>query len=377
MDWRREGAAVMIGQAPTERIGTMLIVDSHLDLAMNALIWNRDLTRTVETTRGLEAGMKQKGRGAGTVALTEMRRGGVGLCFATVIARASERWRKDGGLDASSQDIAFGRAGGQLAYYRLLERKGEMRQIRSVNDLEAHLKGWEGGEEGLPVGFVLAMEGADPIPDPSWVEWWWWEGLRMVSLSHYGVSSYAHGTGTEGGLLPRAGELLDAMNELGMAVDLTHLADESFWEVLDGFEGWVLASHQNCRQLVPGDRQMSDEQLRAIIERDGVIGASMDSWMLYPGWVIGETDPAVVGLEDVANHIDHVCELAGDTRHAALGTDLDGGFGKEQTPRDLETIADLGKVGEILSGRGYGDEEVEGILCGNWIGFLRKILPVE
>jgi len=354
-----------------------LIVDSHLDLAMNAVMRNRELTRTVEETRGLEAGMKQKGRGRGTVALPDMRRGGVGLCFATVIARTSKNWKKDDGLDASSQDIAFARAGGQLAYYRRLEQRGELRQIRTVTELESHLKEWEEGGEGRPVGYVLAMEGADPIPDPSWVEWWWGEGLKMVSLSHYGVSSYAHGTGTEGGLLPRAGELLDAMNELGMAVDLTHLADESFWAVLDRFEGRVLASHQNCRALVPGDRQMSDEQLRAIIERDGVIGAAMDSWMLYPGWVIGETDPAVVGLEDVANHIDHVCELAGDTRHAALGTDLDGGFGKEQTPRDLETIADLGKVGEILSGRGYGDEEVEGILRGNWIGFLRKILPAE
>ena len=355
----------------------MLIVDSHLDLAMNALIWNRDLTRTVEETRGLEAGMKQKGRGRGTGALPEMRLGGVGLCFATVIARASEKWKEDGGLDASSQDIAFGRAGGQLAYYRLLERNGEMRQIRSVNDLDAHLKEWEEGGEGLPVGFVLAMEGADPITDVSLVEWWWDEGLRMVSLSHYGVSSYAHGTGTEGGLLPRAGELLDAMKAVGMAVDLTHLADEAFWQVMDRFEGRVLASHQNCRELVPGERQMSDEQLRAIIERGGVIGTAMDSWMLYPDWIKGETSPAVVSLDDVANHIDHVCELVGNTRQAALGTDLDGGFGKEQTPRNLETIAELGKVGEILSGRGHGDEAVEGILGGNWIGFLRKILPAD
>ena len=236
---------------------------------------------------------------------------------------------------------------------------------------------WEGGGDGTPVGYVLAMEGADPIVDPSQVEWWWGEGLRMVSLSHYGVSSYAHGTGTEGGLLPRAGELLDAMQAVGMALDLTHLADGAFWEALDRFEGRVLASHQCCRELVPGGRQMSDEQLRAIIERDGVIGTALDSWMLFPGWIIGETDPEVVSLEDVANHIDRVCELAGNCRHAALGTDLDGGFGKEQTPRDLETIADLGMVGEILSGRGYADEDVEGILRGNWLRFLREMLPRE
>ena len=354
-----------------------LIVDSHLDLGMNAVMRNRELTRTVEETRGLEAGMKQKGRGRGTVALPDMRQGGVGLCFATTVARTSKNWREDDGLDASSQDIAFARAGGQLAYYRQLERHDELRQIRTVTELEAQVKEWEAGGDGTPVGYVLAMEGADPIVDPSLVEWWWEEGLRMVSLSHYGVSCYAHGTGTEGGLLPRAGELLDEMQAVGMAVDLTHLADASFWEVLDRFEGRVLASHQCCRELVPGGRQMSDEQLRAIIERDGVIGTALDSWMLYPGWIIGETDPEVVGLEDVANHIEHVCELAGDCRHAALGTDLDGGFGKEQTPRDLETIADLRIVGEILSGRGYADEDVEGILRDNWLKFLREMLPVE
>jgi membrane dipeptidase len=353
----------------------MFIVDSHLDLAMNALIWNRDLTRSVAETRELEAGMAQKGRAGGTVALPEMRRGGVGLCFATVIARTSPDWREDGGLDASSQGIAFARAAGQLAYYRLLERAGEMRQIRSVADLDAHLAAWRDSPTNAPVGYVLAMEGADPIPDERAVEWWWEEGLRMVSLSHYGVSNYAHGTGTEGGLLPRAGGLLDAIRERGMAVDLTHLADQAFWEVLDRFDGPVLASHQNCRALVPGERQMSDEQLRAIGARDGVIGAAMDSWMLYPDWVKGETDPAVVSLEAVVDHIEHVSDLAGGTRNAGLGTDLDGGFGKEQSPSDLETIADLERVAEILSQRGHSDDDVAATMHGNWLRFLREILP--
>ena len=353
----------------------MLIVDSHLDLAMNALIWNRDLTRSVAETRTLEAGMAQKGRAGGTVALPDMRRGRVGLCFATVIARTSPDWREDSGLDASSQGIAFGRAAGQLAYYRLLERHGEMRQIRTTADLVAHLAEWEGDSSDLPVGYVLAMEGADPIPNEDWVEWWWEEGLRMVSLSHYGVSSYAHGTGTEGGLLPPGRGLLDAMRTKGIAVDLTHLADRAFWEVLDSFDGNVLASHQNSRQLVPGGRQMNDDQLKAIIDRDGVIGTAMDSWMLYPDWVKGQTDPSVVTLEDVANHIEHVCELAGNTEQAGLGTDLDGGFGKEQSPHDLETIADLARTGKILSERGRSDDDVAAIMQGNWLRFLRKILP--
>ena len=354
-----------------------LIVDSHLDLAMNAVLRNRDLTKTVATTRSLEAGLGGKGRGCGTVALPEMRRGQVGLCFATVVARASKDWIKDNGIDASSQDIAFARAGGQLTYYRLLERHGELRQIRNVADLEGHLKEWEEDQIGSPVGYVFAMEGADPIVEPDLLGWWWDEGLRMVSLSHYGVSNYAHGTGTVGGLLPQASKLLDKMQARGMVLDLTHLADKAFWEALDVFEGHVLASHQCCRALVPGSRQMSDEQLAEIISRDGVIGTALDAWMLYPDWIIGETDPALVSLEDVVNHIEHVCDIAGNCHHAALGTDLDGGFGKEQTPHDLETIEELGKIGAILSNRGFTDKDISAVLSDNWIGFLRKSLPAE
>jgi membrane dipeptidase len=354
-----------------------LIVDSHLDLAMNAVLRNRDLTKTVATTRSLEAGLEGKGRGCGTVALPEMRQGKVGLCFATVVARASKDWVKDNGIDASSQDIAFARAGGQLTYYRLLERFGELRQIRNVADLESHLKEWEEDQIGSPVGYVFVMEGADPIVEPDLLGWWWDEGLRMVSLSHYGVSNYAHGTGTVGGLLPQAFKLLHKMQAMGMALDLTHLADKAFWEALDAFEGHVLASHQCCRTLVPGSRQMSDEQLVEIISRDGVVGTALDAWMLYPDWIIGETDPALVSLEDVVNHIEHVCDIAGNCHHAALGTDLDGGFGKEQTPHDLETIEELGKIGTILSARGFTDDDISAILRDNWIRFLRKSLPAE
>ena len=98
----------------------------------------------------------------------------------------------------------------------------------------------------------------------------------------------------------------------------------------------------------------------------------MDAWMLYPGWIKGETQPEVVSLEAVVDHIDHICQLAGNSRHAAIGTDLDGGYGNEQCPHDLDTIADLQKIPELLRARGYADEDVMAIMHGNWVRCFRE-----
>lgn len=221
------------------------------------------------------------------------------------------------------------------------------------------------------------MEGADPIVTPAQVGEWWSLGLRFVGPAHYGRSHYAYGTGVDGPLSPQGVELLREMRRAGMALDATHLSDASFRAALEVFDGPVLASHHNCRALVPGDRQLADEQIAALIERDAVIGAALDAWMLHPGWERGKTSPQVVSLEAVADHIDRVCQIAGDARHAAIGSDLDGGFGTEQTPRDLDTFADLHKLEGILARRGYSSEDVAAVFHGNWLRFFRRALPAE
>jgi membrane dipeptidase len=353
----------------------MIIIDAHLDLAMNALNWNRDLTLSAREIRKREVGMTQKGRAMGTVAFPDMLAGKVAVSIATVIARVARPESPSSGY--SSPEIAYGHAQGQLAYYRILESQGKLRIIKDWETLAAHVKEWEQAEANLsddnapPLGVIISMEGADPIPSPDYLQSWWEDGLRIVGLSHYGVSAYAHGTGTSGGLTPMGRPLLKAMSEIRMILDLTHLADESFWEAIEYFEGTVLASHNNCRALVPGDRQFTDDQIRKIIERDGVIGGAMDAWMLYPGWVRGETSNKVVSLETVLNHMDHVCQLAGNARHVAIGTDLDGGYGYEQTPHDLETITDLQKIPALLRKRGYSEVDIKGIMHDNWLRLLR------
>lgn len=354
----------------------MIVVDAHLDLSMNAIQWNRDLLQSVYTIRTQELGTHGKGRAQGTVAFPEMRRGRVALSVATLIARSTGRSAPH--IDYPSPTQAYGAAHGQLAYYRALESLGHVRILTDRTALDAHMAEWlnwdaenpEETEDTPPLGFVLSMEGADPILMPDQLEEWWDAGLRLLGPTHYGPGRYAGGTGTELGLTDIGVELVQAMDRMGMLLDMTHFSDQAFWQALDHYQGPVLASHNNCRALVPHQRQFSDEQLQAIFERDGVIGAAFDAWMLYPGWRVGESTNEDVTIADVVDHIDYICELAGSARHVALGTDLDGGFGREQSPSDLDTIADLQKVATLLAGRGYTEEDIEAIMYGNWHRFL-------
>jgi membrane dipeptidase len=162
------------------------------------------------------------------------------------------------------------------------------------------------------------------------------------------------------------------MESRGLLTDLTHFSDEASWEAVDCFRGTVLASHSNCRALVPHQRQFDNQQIRALVSRDGVMGVALDNWMLRPGWTRGARDNERVTLAHVADHIDHICQVAGNSRHAAIGSDLDGGFGREQSPADLDTIADLQHLSETLSNRGYSDEDIAGIMHRNWLRLLRE-----
>ncbi|MCI0626166.1 MAG: dipeptidase [Acidobacteria bacterium] len=349
----------------------MLVIDAHLDLSWSALNWNRDLTQEVPLIRQSEAGMEQQGRGANTVSLPAMRQGRVAICLATLLARANPKG-KSPLLDYRSQEIASAITQGQLAYYRILEKAGYLRRLDDWRSIEMHFGEWQAANNEPPLGYILSMEGADPILSPKDLQGWWDEGLRALGLAHYGPSAYAHGTASSGGLTRQGVELVKIMDELGMILDATHLAEESFWQALNLFQGPVIASHNNCRELVPGDRQFSDDQIRSLIERDAVIGAAFDNWMLYPGWMAGQTSNSVVSLENVIDHIDHVCQLAGNSGHAAIGSDLDGGFGREQSPGDLDTIADLQKIPALLRKRGYAEADVEAIMHANWLRVFRK-----
>jgi membrane dipeptidase len=358
----------------------MLLFDAHLDLAMNALEWNRDLTQPITVIRQREAKLTDKpDRGRGTVCFSEMRRGGVGICVATQIARFVKPSNRLPGWHSPAQ--AWAHTQGQLAWYCAMEQLGELMKITDAASLQKHVHLWQERLEpaqisdALPIGYILSLEGADSLITPRHLERAYERGLRAVGLAHYGPGTYAQGTDASGGLSPPGRELLAEMQRLGLILDVTHLCDESFWEAIDLFQGPIWASHSNCRALVPHDRQLNDEQLKILIERQAVIGSALDAWMLVPGWVRGKSNPesANLKLERVIDHIDHICQIAGNARHCGIGSDLDGGFGREQTPSDLNTIADVPRLlPELLRARGYGEQDVCQIMFGNSVDFLER-----
>jgi membrane dipeptidase len=347
----------------------MLIIDGHLDLSWNALGWNRDLNLSAAEIRASEATVTGVARGQNTVGFPDMRRGRIGICFATLLARAKPRGTYPM-LDFRTQEVACAMAQGQLSFYRVLEKEGKCRIITDWRSLQKSYDEWTAPGSEPPFGFIISMEGADPILRPGHVSEWFEAGLRIIGPAHYGPCVYAHGTASPGGLIGEGRELLKAMERAGMILDMTHLADEAFWEAARIFDGPVLASHNNCRVLTPGDRQFDDEQLRFLIGRDAVIGAVLDAWMLVPDWKPDKRPEAT--LDRVIENIDHICQLAGSARHVAIGSDLDGGFGAEQSPIDLDTIADLQKLKDGLQDRGYSESEIAGIFHQNWMSLFRR-----
>ena len=353
----------------------MMMVDAHLDLAMNVLEWNRDLKLPVAEIRAREEGLTDKpDRAKGVVSLPALREGNIGLVVATQIARYVKKETALPGWHSPEQ--AWAQTQGQLAWYQAMEQAGEMRQIRGLEDLEKHLAVWADASidpERKPIGFIQSLEGADSLIDLSYLEKAYRSGLRALGPAHYGPGRYAMGTGMEEGLTAMGKDLLKEMAALNIILDVTHLTDKGFTEAMDLFHGHVWASHHNCRALVNNQRQLSDDQIRILIERGAVIGGVMDAWMLTDGWVRGQSDPRKTGtnLNRLIDHYDHICQIAGNSRHIAIGSDLDGAFGREQSPYDLDTIADLQKLPGLLSNRGYSAEDIDGITHGNWLRFIR------
>ncbi|MFT3677124.1 MAG: membrane dipeptidase [Chitinophagaceae bacterium] len=353
----------------------MLIIDAHLDLSMNALEWNRDLRLPVADIRLRESGMTDKpDRRLGTVSLPALRAGNIGLVVATQIARYVAPDNPLPGWHSPEQ--AWAQTQGQLAWYRAMEAAGEMRQIADFSSLEEHLTLWNSttDKSGLPIGYILSLEGADSLVTLDHLHVAHTYGLRALGPAHYGPGRYANGTDATGQMGANGLALLREMEQLGIILDATHLCDDAFWQAMDHFNGPVWASHNNCRALVDHNRQFSDEQISALIQRGAVIGAPLDAWMMVPGWIRGKSTPegTQCNLHIAIDHIDHICQLAGNSLHAGIGSDLDGGFGKEQCPYDLDTIADLNRVPELLKARGYSANDIENICYKNWLRFLKQ-----
>jgi membrane dipeptidase len=353
----------------------MFLFDAHLDLSMNAVEWNRDLTQDIYAIREREKNLTDKpDRGKGVVSFPEMRKGNIGICVATQIARFIKPESKIPGWHSQAQAWAMSQA--QVAWYKAMEEAGEMAQITSLKGLREHLALWQNAAstENLPIGYILSLEGADSLVSLKNLEIAYGYGLRAIGPAHYGPGVYAYGTDSDAPLSQKGRELLVEMDKLNMILDATHLCDTAFWEALDIYKGAVWASHNLVRAITPHNRQFSDEMVNALVERGAVIGMAFDAWMMIPGWERGKSTPESTGLKisHVVEHIDHICQLAGNANHVGIGSDLDGAYGKEQSPGDLETIADLQTIPGLLKARGYSENDIEGIMWRNWVNFLER-----
>lgn len=342
-------------------------MDSHEDIAWNRLALNRDLFESVAEKRTREGPQPAHGCGSATVGYPELMQGNVRIVFATLYVAPDRPDQAVLGKRYSNPQQAHDQAWEQLQYYTSIASDPRVTLITRRADLDHVIS-----SSDPRLGLVVLMEGAEPVVQPNEVSEWYNAGVRIVGTS-WGKTRYAGGTGAPGGLSQLGRELLAEMERAGMVLDISHMAEQSFFEALDLFHGPMIASHSNCRAFVDTDRQLSDEMIRALVARDGVIGTVVYNRFLRTGWD-KKAGKDAVGLEDVVRHIRHVCDLAGNTLHAAIGSDFDGGFGNESTPREIDTVADLQKLGAVLASD-LSTVDASNILGENWIRFLRRVLP--
>ncbi|MEM9417915.1 MAG: membrane dipeptidase [Planctomycetota bacterium] len=377
----------------------MLIFDGHLDIAYNALVHERDPRWSVDETRRRELDPPcDDERGECTTSFVEMREAGVAVALTTLLGRAKP-WVRPGrphafrGGDWPTQEMVHAWAQGQLAYYREMERQGEVRIIETAPQLRDHWAQWEqtaadgSNTAKLPIGLIITMECSDPIVSPDRLHDWHKLGLRTLLLTHFGQGQYAAGNPSEdpdnkhdldGHITPRGRELLREMVKLNMPLDLTHLSDTSFWDAIEYFPGQVYSSHSNCRSISDQQRQFGDDMILTVLERGGLLGVALPINMIRLDLIEGPPwTPLVheVTLEHLADHIDHICQLAGNAEQVALGTDTDGGFGSEACPHGYERHCDIHKLADILRGRGYSENDVAKVFHLNWLDFYLRVLP--
>lgn len=361
-----------------------LIVDAHTDLAWNMLTYERDYTRVAAETRRLESGSQTVEENGDTLlGWPDYQRGQVAVIFSTLFASPLRRKISENESQVyKTFDEAHRLYRDQLfAYHRLADsHPDQFRLIRSSADLNLTLEHWNNPTESEhPVGLVVLMEGAEGIRKLSELKEWHELGVRLIGPAWAGTR-FCGGTREPGPLTDDGRELLKAMADFNFTLDLSHMDEQSALEALDLYRGPIVATHGNCLSLLPdfpSNRQFSDRVLRGVIERDGVIGVVPFNAFLKSGWTRKSGRREDVPLETLVMHMDHICQLSGDSLHVGIGSDFDGGFGLQSVPPEIDTVADLQNLASLLMARGYTSADAENILGGNWLSRLKRDLPTS
>jgi membrane dipeptidase len=353
----------------------MIVVDGHEDIAMNALAFDRDYRRSVSSTRQQEVRPEIIARnGTATIGLPDALRGRVALTFSTLFVAPRTRntvpWEA---FSYGDPEEAYALASQQMDYYeRLADEHDQIKLVRTQADLNSVLATWDEGQsdEAHQMGLVVLMENADPIIEPQQFEEWYARGVRLVGPA-WQATRYCGGTGSPGPLTDLGRELLDVMADFNAILDLSHMAEESYLQALEHYEGVIIASHSNPRRFCNTDRHLSDDMIRRLSERDGVMGIVLYNQFLTNGWDKKKRLPFSI----IPDAIDYVCQITGSAAHVGIGTDFDGGFGRESIPEGIDTVADLLLIADALRARGYAELDIEAVMGGNMIRKLRAALP--
>jgi len=356
----------------------MFIIDAHQDIAFNTVSYNRDYRISALKKRLHEADTPISHKaGRAMLGLPEAIAGRVAVVFATIFTEPRGKvpaFGNDAVLYSTPQQAMVAGEMQLDVYKRLFDEEPRLRHIQNSADLEAVLATWA---DDVPVteriqGLVLLMENADPILEPRQFEWWYEQGVRIVGPAWRGTR-YCGGTGEPGKLTPLGRELLEVMMNFHAILDVSHMSEESYLEAIDRYDGVIIASHSNPRHFRNSDRHLTNAMIIRLAERDGVMGIVPYNLFLSNTWSITDGKSAMT-IHRVIEAIDYVCQLVGSANHVGIGTDFDGGFGAESTPKELNTVADLWMLKEALSTRGYSDEDVTNILGGNMLRQLQTSL---
>jgi membrane dipeptidase len=359
----------------------MLIVDMHRDIAYDAIDCDRDYRLSVAESRRLEAGISHpRRRGQTATGLPDAIAAHIALVGATLFVEP-KNFTPWGGLNPMAHAIssyntpqeAHDVAMRQLDYYiQLAASQSNVRIVETHADLDAVLASYADGADPAKRlhGMVILMEGADPVIEPTQFGTWYERGVRILGTS-WSQTRYAGGTQAPGPLTDLGRELLKEMAKYNAVLDISHMAEEACMESLETYPGPIFASHANPRAFCDTDRHLTDEAIKLLAKRDGVMGLVLLRLFWKTDWKPGEP----IDIDQIANAVDYVCQLTGSNRHVGIGTDWNAGMGNDEYPNDFDNVADLWKIADVLQKRGYSKADIDGLMSGNFIRKLREGLP--
>ena len=362
-----------------------MYIDSHQDFAFNILSTGRDYRRSVAETRKLDIDNPLINEvGQALLGWPEYQQANLSIFFGTLFILPEDK--KTPLTDAYTYDT-FSKARSLYQaeidiYHSLVDENADMfRLIRDKAELSDHINIWKESPADFPmktnpVGIVMLMEGAEGIKSPADLYEYYEQGLRLVGPV-WGGGRFCGSSMKPGSFTEEGKALLRVMADLKMGLDISHMDAQSALYGLEHYDGHVVATHGNVLRLVPefpSERLFTDDVIRNIIDRASVMGVMPVNFFLKNGWHNSD-DRAEIPLDMLLNHIDYVCQMAGNADHVGIGSDFDGGFGLGDIPFEMNSISDIQLIGAGLKKRGYRPEDVEAICYGNWLRMLERILP--